>query len=312
MHRSGTSIAARALDTLGVSFGEPELLMRPGPDNEAGYWENISIKELDNDLLAHLGGSWDSPPVLEPGWADDPGLEEFRVRGAEVLDTAFGPRHTRTIFGFKDPRLSLLLPFWRTLTPVTATIVLVREPTEVAASLWKRDEIPPPQACLLWLRYLLAAIENDLAHHLLVNHQAIFEDPAGTLATMANHLSLPVPDDRAISDATSHLDQSLRHHIASTFSLQDGEQHNNPIVALALAVWNRGDISTEALDVTTARALAHGWLRPPVDTEAFDRARARNVDLTELFRRRSRKRRQSDEAQAEGDHTERDDTEGAT
>ena len=72
MHRSGTSLAARMLSLLGVSLGAPEGLLPPGPDNPAGYWENKSIQEFDDELLADRGGAWDQPPVLVPGWEQRP------------------------------------------------------------------------------------------------------------------------------------------------------------------------------------------------------------------------------------------------
>src|ERR1700704_4698211 len=114
MHRSGTSFTARALQLLGVSLGSPEGLMAPGPDNPAGYWENRDIKELNDELFAQLGGAWDQPPVLDPGWSLDGRLDPLRTRASEVLDDAFGAPATGTsVIGWKDPRLSLVLPFWR-------------------------------------------------------------------------------------------------------------------------------------------------------------------------------------------------------
>jgi hypothetical protein len=67
MHRSGTSFAAYAVRLLGVSLGTVDQLMAPGPDNPAGYWENCDIKELNDEVLARLGGSWDQPLVLHAG-----------------------------------------------------------------------------------------------------------------------------------------------------------------------------------------------------------------------------------------------------
>jgi hypothetical protein len=290
MHRSGTSIAARALDALGVSFGDPALLMDAGPDNEAGYWENRPIKELDDDLLAHLGGSWDSPPVLAPGWEHDAALEEFRVRATEIIDTSFGPGPSRaTPIGWKDPRLSLLLPFWRTVCPIEGTVVIVRNPSEVAASLAQRNDLDTTSAHVLWLRYLLAAMTNDAEGHLLLDHNSLFEDPAGTLRAMASHFALPAPDHEVIQTVADHLDPALRHqHSPATAPAQTLAE--NPVVALAQSVWNGGTVTVDALDESVRRAVEQGWLRPPVDTEAFDQARARNVDLTELLRRRTRQR----------------------
>jgi hypothetical protein len=82
MHRSGTSLAARMLSLLGVSLGSPEGLLPPGPDNPAGYWENKSIQEFDDELLADRGGAWDHPPVLAPGWERDAALEPHRLRAS--------------------------------------------------------------------------------------------------------------------------------------------------------------------------------------------------------------------------------------
>ena len=51
----------------------PSGMLRPGPDNPKGYFEVQAIVQLDDELLAHLGGAWDQPPVLDPGWEHDAG-----------------------------------------------------------------------------------------------------------------------------------------------------------------------------------------------------------------------------------------------
>lgn len=289
MHRSGTSFVARAVDALGVDFGRPGLLMPPGPDNRAGYWENRLVKELDDDLLAHLGGAWDSPPVLAGGWEHDPRLEEFVTRAAEVLDASFGARETRTpVVGWKDPRLSLLLPFWRRVVPIDATVVVVRHPAEVCSSLQRRNNMDAAQASLLWLRYLLAALDNDPDRHLVVDHRALFEAPAETLARIAAHLSLPAPDGSTLAEVARHLDPSLRHHVATEAA--PAQETTDPVVRMADAVWDGGACSVDALDPLTREAIRDGWLRPPVEGEALARERARNVDLTALLRRRTQER----------------------
>ena len=311
MHRSGTSLAARALHLLGVSLGDPEQLMRPGPDNPAGYWELRSVKELDDELLAHLGGAWDQPPVLEPGWEHDDALAPFRERARSVLDEAFA-RTVPTVAGWKDPRLSLLLPFWRTVTPVATTIVLVRDPDEVAASLARRNRIEAPHAALLWLRYLFAAVANDPGH-LLVRHRDFFDDLPSTLSAIARHLDLPAPDADVEAAVREHLDPALRHHVAPA---QRAAEHN-PLVELAALVWDGGSVDLDAVPGPVAVGLARGWLRAPLDTEALARARAEVVELKERLRKRTRERMAAalheqaqehaqDQEQAEGAASPRD------
>jgi hypothetical protein len=284
MHRSGTSFTAYALKLLGVSLGVGDRLMAPGPDNPAGYWENRDIKELNDELLSRLGGSWDQPPVLDRGWELDPSLGPLRARASDVLNDAFGvPHRGQDFIGWKDPRLSVLLPFWRTVTPITRTIVMVRDPAEVAASLHARNGIDPSQASMLWLRYLFAATANDPGH-LLVRNDNFFTDLPGTLAGVAAHLGLPPPSREATADAREHFDPALRHHVAPA----DDPADDNPLVALASAVWNRGSVDLEAVPAVVADAIRRGWFRAPMDGELLARARAEVVSLRDRIRRRRR------------------------
>jgi hypothetical protein len=286
MHRSGTSFAARSLELMGVDFGVPDQLMGPGPDNPTGYWENRFVKELNDELLAHLGGSWDQPPALLDGWESDPGLDPFRDRATEVLAAAFGAETGSSGWiAWKDPRLSILLPFWRSVTPITATVSIVRDPLEVAASLQRRNDMPSSQACLLWLRYVLACAASDPGQ-LVLRHQDFFEDLPQTMARIARHLQVPEPDDSVIRAGSEHLDPELRHHRSDRAA-----DAPDPLTALALAVWDGGDVSVDLVPPVVAVAIAGGWMRPPADTEALDRARAKVVELTERLRRRARQRK---------------------
>jgi hypothetical protein len=286
MHRSGTSFVAGALRFLGVSLGNPERMLRPGADNPKGYFEVSSIVELDDELLAHLGGAWDQPPVLDPGWELDPGLGPFRARGAAILDDSFGTAPQRpAVIAWKDPRLSLLLPFWRQVTPIATTIVVVRDPVEVAASLGARGyPVGAAQAASLWLRYLFAATASDPSH-LLVRHADLFDDLAGTVARLARHLDLPVPDAAAEAAVRAHLDRGLRHHDAASAS----PDLDNPLLDLARTIWNDGAVDVGHAGPIVADLVGRGWFRPPGDGELLARARADVVRARETLRKTNRR-----------------------
>jgi hypothetical protein len=282
MHRSGTSVAARALVSLGISLGDPDGLQPPGKDNPRGYWENRYVKELDDEILAACGGAWDVPPVLDPGWEHDTALDPFRDRAHAILAEWFPPG---VPIGWKDPRLCLLLPFWRTVVPVDTTVLVVRHPLEVADSLAARNGMARPEAALLWLRYLLAAARNDPSH-LLVHHDALYDDLDGVLAAMSDHLGVdPAPPD-LVAELRDHFDPGLRHHVAAPAPAGD-----NPLVAMALAVWADGRVDVDALDPALTDAVVRGWLRPPADAEALMAARAEAVAFEEEIRRRNRRDR---------------------
>jgi hypothetical protein len=286
MHRSGTSFIAGALGFLGVSLGDPDRMLRPGSDNPKGYFEIQELMQLDDELLAYLGGAWDQPPVLAAGWEHTKGLAGFRARAAEILEESFGPSAGWAgVIAWKDPRLSLLLPFWRTVTPIATTIVVVRDPVEVAASLGARGyQVGAVQAGSLWLRYLFAATADDPGH-LLVRHSDIFEDLPGTVARLARHLDLPAPDAAVEAAVRDHLDSGLRHHDAASVSPDVA----NPLLDLASAVWNDGEVDLDLVPAVVADLFGRGWLRPPMDGELLARARADVVAARETLRKTNRR-----------------------
>ena len=294
MHRSGTSFAARVLELVGVTLGSSDGLLPPGSDNPAGYFENKAIQELDDELLAHLGGSWDQPPVLDPGWALAPDLDPFRARGAAVIDRDFpldatvdgaGSAPARLI-AFKDPRVSLLLPFWRTVVPIVATVTLVRDPDEVAASLGVRHGIDGPDAALLWLRYLLAATTGDPGH-LLLSHRDFFDRIDPTVDRIIAHLGLPEPGEDARAEVRRHIDPGLDHHRSAGDGHDGPVDPVNPVEALARRVWNDGDPEVGLLDPLVADGVLRGWLRTPAQGEALAQARAEAVSFKEQLKRRN-------------------------
>jgi hypothetical protein len=260
--------------------------MRAGPDNPAGYFEVQAMLELNEELLARLGGAWDAPPRLDPGWEIAAALDDLRTRAARVVDEQFGTGTQRPpLIAFKDPRLSLLLPFWKSVVPIATTIVLVRDPREVAASLEVRKySVPRPQAAGLWLRYLLAARANDPGH-LLVRYSELFDALPETLRRIATHLGLAPPDDAALELAHDRLEPSLRHQAART---GDDTEPVDPLTALADAVWADGAVDVELLPPVVADAIAQGWLSPALDDDLLARARADVIAARETLRQRNR------------------------
>src|SRR5210317_53351 len=64
MHRSGTSVAARALKVLGVDLGD-HLIPPIKNNNDRGFWEDIDINNFNNELLDKMGSNWDRLTILD-------------------------------------------------------------------------------------------------------------------------------------------------------------------------------------------------------------------------------------------------------
>ena len=184
MHRSGTSSVTRLIDLLGVPVGGPQL--PPQPDNPEGFWEVAPLMQLNDELLALLGGAWDSPPDLSPGWESAPELEGIRLRAAE----AFRAAHPGASWVWKDPRACLLLPFWRPVTGSSdVAVIVLRNPLDVVHSLNRRSGMSSAYGLALWERYM-RALHRDACGlpALVVRYDDALDDPAGSAERMRSFL----------------------------------------------------------------------------------------------------------------------------
>src|SRR6202011_2048888 len=100
MHRSGTSAVTGALAALGLNMARPEDRM-DWPESNPEHWESLSASVFNEKLLAHLGGSWDAPPDLAPGWEQDPDL--LTAGDAAAVMAAAYPEQGPSVW--KAPRL---------------------------------------------------------------------------------------------------------------------------------------------------------------------------------------------------------------
>lgn len=178
MHRSGTSAVAGALGAAGLQLFRPDDRMEWAESNPE-HWESLSLGLYNEDLLVRLDGGWDAPPDMPLGWEDGP-----EIRGAPdpsaVLASAY-PGAGPSVW--KDPRLCLLLPFWKNVLPAPIAAVFVwRSPMAVARSLFRRDQLPITDGLALWERYNRSAVEAlDGVDTYVLDYESLLEDPEASL-----------------------------------------------------------------------------------------------------------------------------------
>jgi hypothetical protein len=197
MHRSGTSALAGALEAMGFDVGPDDDVMPADAGNPEGYFELLSIVRADDDLLAHFGGRWDSPPEFTPGWSEDDVAVDFVDATRAALSELFESDH----YLLKDPRISILLPLWRRITNDNGcAVVIVRDPLEVAASLTRRNGLPTLTGLALWAHYnraMLRDLHGARVH--VCNYADLVENPDGVLNDIAASL-------RAWGEASEEID----------------------------------------------------------------------------------------------------------
>jgi hypothetical protein len=199
MHRSGTSLLANALRTMGIDFGDR--LMAAGEFNEEGYFEHVDIVSAHARALELLGIRWTTTSPLPARWWEAPALAPVRERLSKVVASEVAA--ARGTWGFKDPRTSRLIPMWDAILaglgiePVF--LLAVRSPAAVARSLEHRDAIPPDLGRLIWLVYnvdALAYTRDRLA--LVVDYDRWFTDLRGQAEALLDALGIQ-PDTGAES-----------------------------------------------------------------------------------------------------------------
>ena len=191
MHRSGTSLVAGCLQRLGVDFGPR--LMPADPDNPRGYFEHNDVVNLHDRLLLALDRSWDETTPFPPDWWVDAGrLDPYRQQLLALLRRDFS---TAPLWGIKDPRLCLLLPWWESVWSEISSrplfVLVRRRPAEVAASLARREGMSEAKASLLWLRHTLEAERWSRGRErVLVNFDDFLADETAALAPVRRALGL--------------------------------------------------------------------------------------------------------------------------
>jgi hypothetical protein len=210
MHRSGTSVVARLANLLGVCLGPERRLVKAAPDNPRGFWEHRGIFQINQRLLSRAGGSWKQVPNFEPGWQLAPELADLKGRARAVLDELAAAH----IWGFKDPRTCLTLPFWQHLIGPMRYLICVRRPLAVARSLQRRDGLALEKGVHLWLTHLELALEHTREQRrTFVIYESLMRDFRPQLARIANLLDQPelAAREGVQRDVATFIDPTLQH-----------------------------------------------------------------------------------------------------
>ncbi len=215
MHRNGTSVLTRGLQELDIHLGDDFLEAKP--DNPTGYWENRQIVALNERILEAFGLHWHSIERITGSQWRDIDLEPFRSEATRVLRNQF--LH-HPVWGFKDPRTILLLPFWRPLLESLDVddryIVAIRNPLSVAQSLYTRQGTGAVHAHQMWLLHMVPQLHRIAGRSfVVVDYDRLMADPAGQLARVAHRLEISFEQKQRegiARFAETFIQSHLRHH----------------------------------------------------------------------------------------------------
>ena len=212
MHRSGTSLVTRLLNLMGVFLGAADDLMPASEHNERGYWEHTAIVSLNDEILHRCGGNWHQPPKLVDGWAFDPHLASLRQSARSLVAETFGDQ---PIWGWKDPRTCLTLPFWRTIVLPTHIVICLRNPLEVVHSIQKSENLSFDHASHLWLTYVSSSLRYSQGFkRFVLFYEDLMQNPQQYITRLAHFISRSdlVDDKQWMETALREVSNELHHH----------------------------------------------------------------------------------------------------
>ena len=271
MHRSGTSALTRVLNIAGCDL--PSNLVKARRDNVAGFWESQSVADLNQEILASAGSSWDDWRPFPRDWYESPVAGEFRERAVTIVQSEFGGSR---LFVLKDPRVCRLLEFWIEIVDACGVQPLVvspiRNPFDVASSLHVRNDVDPSVGQLIWLRHVLdAEAASRGLKRTFLRYEKLLKEAHALVSRLGDDLGVALPkasSPYAEMDIDEFLSPVLHHHSSDDVSHRSHPHLSNWIRTSfeVLDRWSRGDVRED-------------------DTSDLDRIRTAFDDATPAFSR---------------------------
>lgn len=224
MHRSGTSVTAKMVQSIGAYMGDK--LMPPGAANPTGFFEDVDVVALNDSILHHFNLVWsdlESPSAHNLITAVP---EQLHHRANVILARLFDSE-ANPVIAIKDPRMSRLLSFWQTVILPTNVrvkcVISIRHPAAIAASLWTRDKLTINQSLDLWSRHMLECSAQMFPAwpRLIVDYDRVLTSPAYEFLRVADFLGASPPAHSELSFA-SFIDKNLRHAVLPSANVSLG------------------------------------------------------------------------------------------
>lgn len=211
MHRSGTSLVANLAQLCGAYAGDESLLLQADSGNPAGYFEYRPLVNFNETLLASAKATWIAPPLERDALilerlADEP---KYREQALELIETM---EAGGDLWFWKDPRLAILLPFWKRIWRDVVYVIPVRNPLDTALSLRKRNVFPVSASLLLWQRYMMSILTHteDSADKLFVEYEEVIKNPVEECKRLLLFISNNQEDDEALERKVDAVAEAVR------------------------------------------------------------------------------------------------------
>lgn len=193
MHRSGTSAVTRLMNMLGA--GLPKTMLGQNDGNESGHWESKAIIDQHDEMLSELESGWQDWRIIDPKVISGKTRTQIIQDMANMAKAEHAGQEVSVI---KEPRMCRFAPFYyEALEKNKAevfTIVAMRNPLDVAASLTKRDGLSNDHGLLMWLTHMLEAEAASRGRpRVFCEYEALLKSPLPEIKRIAEAIPFDMP-----------------------------------------------------------------------------------------------------------------------
>ncbi|MBX9578413.1 MAG: hypothetical protein K2W97_08075 [Chthoniobacterales bacterium] len=222
VRRSGTSAVTKGLEAMGVSIVD-QAHSPFNSFNEKGYWEDLEIHDFNMRLigaLEPLENRWRSILPLSEKEVDFLCKKGFLKQGADLLLSKLSVLSQP--LGLKDPRFSILLPFWKrvfkTYNLAVSFVISLRHPLSTIGSMkafgTACEPINTHDAKFLWawISFFAGCLESTAGEErIVVDYNELLKQPAVQIKRIATAFNLEVQEDLLKKYSADFIDLALCH-----------------------------------------------------------------------------------------------------
>lgn len=249
MHRSGTSLTAQMLQSLGADFGAADQMWEADQWNANGYLERRDVIDYNSRLITGVTRTDNrfTAVASQASYLRMPKQPTIAARAAKESAGLSAVGEQVQNLAVKDPRFCLTLPYWLATQDVEAVVVALRHPSASVASLARRNRLPKAVGYRFWTWHMAALLRSAPDDAVVVRQdelvgsepqQAI--DRLAVVARLADNRPRSKPNQQETASelamplsaselAISQLDPSLVHH----------EPDDRGVPAATLDVWEQ-------------------------------------------------------------------------
>jgi hypothetical protein len=267
-----------------VYLGPGEHLVKPRSYNPKGTWEHKIIHSINESILSRLGGSWHTPPDLPPGWEHASELADLRKQAQMVIQQDFAAAE---IWGWKDPRTCLTLPFWQQLLPPMRYVICSRSPLDVARSLNRFIGCTLEKGLYLWLVYNRSILEHTTGQpQLWVSYEDLIGNWPIELQRLSQFLAKPeLAEQPELQNAVQEfIDENLWHHRTFSKGLSMVLQIHEGLIQKDMSNGDLDRAFQEAIDLIGPEATRkEAWKRQVERDKWMEQLRLTRQELVSLI-----------------------------